>query len=574
MATGFEILGAITGAITLLKTAKDAYQSLVKTYQGYTEIGHRIVQVRKLFELNSFNIETLIELNGFNLETTDRLYKAFWGEEGWELIRNVLADIQAKCDDLKATVDKELTSTATHDQLAEPDRKRAQARVEKSARYLKHPKWSFLKRSMRSGERRGSMKICDKDESDKDKRIEKLQAQEEYVKKTTNVSVKIKFILSTSDKLESRLKSLEEDVRRFKELLENAWARQHHSIDYKTPYRRRRLAALAKEHDRVLQEAMEKRAEIKALYSCCSTAPRTLWLDVDLLERNTAGHLCKRFRFFLPSFDQDLRLEVSTDILHEQPSLGEEPQDNFLDACKKAHVKGVGLLWTLMDTDQGLPDHRRENHGKTWFRLCKHSEPLQAGQSKIFSLSVSLNTLLKAERIELAYQFAQSGLLLLGTSWLEAIGSNNLGRYKADEKPPRYILAFNRIHQSVLSRALLQNAQREKKDIHLYTFAIGACLVEIALQNRIVEIKLSSSERLIQIMESGTRRSLSARQVIKRVKEEMGDEYSEAVEFCFQDPKFASNREWKGDVLHNKHFTEEEISVELLDLFFNSVFVK
>ena len=570
MVTGLEILGAIVAIKVLLTTEKEAFEGLVQNYQAYTEVGQRTVQVRDHFEQLDFILDSWVKVHGLDTNTTEELCRAFWGERGWILIRDVLAGIQTRYDDLRTIVDREFAAASTYNQLAEADLKRAQARIVKPSR------WSSFKRFTHSGKAKcGNLERLPEDENKRDKRIQELRVRQAHVNEATGVTAKIDFILSTSEKLEKRLRSLEEDVHRLKEVAKAAWELQHPGMDYQTPYRRRHLAAFTRVQERVLQEARQMRTETKALYSCCSTDERALWLDIDLLEQNSKGQLCKCFHFHVPSFKQDLRLEVFTNLLREQPSPDEgEPQDEFLDACKKAYENGASLLWANMDIDQSSPGSSQESPEKVWFRLCKRSEPLRAGQSSISQLSGSLNSLLKAERLELAYQIAQSGLLLLGSSWLEAIGSSNLGRYKANETSPRYILEFKRIHHSLLSRALLQNPQREKKDIHLYTFAIGACLVEIALQTKIMEIKLSPSERVIQITESDTPKYLSARQIISRVKEEMGDEYSEAVEFCLQDPEFASNRKWDKNVLRDKHCTEEEISVALLDLFFRNVFVK
>ncbi len=54
----------------------------------------------------------------------------------------------------------------------------------------------------------------------------------------------------------------------------------------------------------------------------------------------------------------------------------------------------------------------------------------------------------------------------------------------------------------------------------------------------------------------------------------MKDNYADAVKFCLQDPATASNRKWLHGILYDSFFHGEEISLELLELYFNKVFVK
>ena len=66
----------------------------------------------------------------------------------------------------------------------------------------------------------------------------------------------------------------------------------------------------------------------------------------------------------------------------------------------------------------------------------------------------------------------------------------------------------------------------------------------------------------------------SLRKVVHHVQARLGEEYSEAVKFCLQDPKSAPNRQWQGGVLYDPTYTEEEVSVELLDLFYSEAFIR
>lgn len=65
----------------------------------------------------------------------------------------------------------------------------------------------------------------------------------------------------------------------------------------------------------------------------------------------------------------------------------------------------------------------------------------------------------------------------------------------------------------------------------------------------------------------------SLRKVVHIVQASLGEEYSEAAKFCFQDPKSAPNRQWLRAVLDDPTYSEEEGSVELLGLFYSEAFI-
>ena len=66
----------------------------------------------------------------------------------------------------------------------------------------------------------------------------------------------------------------------------------------------------------------------------------------------------------------------------------------------------------------------------------------------------------------------------------------------------------------------------------------------------------------------------SLRRVVSEVKKSIGADYSQAVEFCLQDPIYARNSKWENNILGDPTRSEEEKSVALLDLFYNNVLIK
>jgi hypothetical protein len=186
----------------------------------------------------------------------------------------------------------------------------------------------------------------------------------------------------------------------------------------------------------------------------------------------------------------------------------------------------------------------------------------------MFNIAVKLKDLFKAERMNIAYSIAESGLLLLGTSWLSALSSTTLKRLKHYQRATRYVLDIKDAHNSLSNR--LQN---ESRHIHLYIFTIGTLLAEVALGNAIKDVTRSSSGLELRVYKSGTLSYHSLRSIVSDVEQVMGEEYSSAVKFCLQDPILAPNSSWKDGVLYDATLSEEDISMELLGLFYEKVFI-
>ncbi len=241
-------------------------------------------------------------------------------------------------------------------------------------------------------------------------------------------------------------------------------------------------------------------------------------------------------------------------------------RDNFHDACEKVRQKEKDLLWMSSDNQNDSTASLRGIRGKLWFSLSKRAS--HVGQLDLSRLSVQLVSLVAAERLELAYSVVETGLILFGTSWLSAISSTALKRFKSKQKPPRYVLDINERYN------LLQTRLEHQKSLHRYIFTIGIILVEIALQAMIQDLRRSQSGLEILIGGSEGVKWRSPSHVASLVRAEFGTAYSEAVEFCLQDPVLASNRLWKGGVLYDTTRSQEQISMELLDLFYSNVLIK
>ncbi len=269
-------------------------------------------------------------------------------------------------------------------------------------------------------------------------------------------------------------------------------------------------------------------------------------------------------------------MEVSAEILRESPPLSIKERDNFKDACQKVHTDGKSLLRIRKDEHQGSSRNFGESQDRLWrFSLCRLAEPLQVREFEMASLSDKLKMLALAERLNLAYRVVESGLTLLGTPWLSSLCTMTLERFKnlkVDEQEPRYVLDIkgsrNRLHLKVDTLIL------KDYKIHPYIFAIGAVLVEIGLQLIVIDVRKGVEGLEMLTIESRKPTWSSTGRIISLIDKEMGSAFSEAVEFCLQDPVTASNHKWKKRVLYDGSRSEEEISMQLIDLFFENVLVK
>ena len=496
---------------------------------------------------------------GFDVPMTDDLYKAYWGEHGWKEIETQLAIVLIKCADLAAIIDQALPSTKTYDQIPENDRARARAYLDQRTPPTrpvtrKMIKQIFARRSPRH---------------DMEQKVEEIRILEEHITRSTSAWKKVKYVLCSSENLQQHLKALQDDFDALKELVKTAWRLQHPGIDYRTStLNKRHQAALTKACRFVIQEAKEDRLATKTLYSCCSSTKQALKLELSLFD-TTEDSRSKRFHIFVPrGIRYHEYLEVSTVILREDPPSGEVHWlDNFLDACDKVCQREKGLLWSPSDIQNGSVRSQRENKEKFWYSLMKCA--MHVGQVDLFRLSDQMTSLVAAERLELAYSIVETGLMLLGISWLSSLSNNTLKRFKANEQPPRYVLDINDRHG--LLRTQLWD---QRRDLHLHIFIIGITLVEIALRTMVRDFRRSGSRFDLLIGGSEGVKWRSPSHVASLVNEALGAAYSEAVKFCLQDPIHAPNRDWKEVVFYDTTRSEEQKSMELLDLFYENVLIK
>ena len=555
--TGFEIFGAIGTCVALLNLARQGYESLAKTYNEYRKAGPHIARTQRQCSAIYFNVEAWTKNCGLDIPMTDELYQAHWGQESWKLIEENLAAVHTSCADLAAIIDKALPAIDSYDKIPEKDRERAQTCL---ARRPPPTRNRLRKRIHQAVKSRTPRPFTEQ-------KVTEMRLLEDHISRTTSARKKIKYVLSSSDQVQKHIKQLNEDFNELKKLVKSAWSLQHPSLDYTTStLSERYLAALTQARQHLVEEARKDRLHTKALYSCCFGTRQALKLELSLI--GTPGDSrSKQFHLFMPQGQYQEHLEVSTVILRRDETLGNlVGGDDILEACGRALQEEPSLLRIPSDV-QNSSSRSLYTKDHFWFSLKKCA--VHTGGPSLSSLKLQMVSLVTAERLEVAYHVVETGLILLGTPWMSALSTTSLKRLKVSQQPPRYLIDVK--ERSNLVQTRLSN---QRKHLHMYILTIGVTLVEIALLTMIRDLRPSILGIELLIKDSEGLGWRSPRHITSLVNAELGASFSEAVEFCLQDPELASNRLWNKGIFYDRTCTEEQVSLGLLDEFYKNVVVK
>ncbi|KAM0795311.1 hypothetical protein BDR22DRAFT_826164 [Usnea florida] len=555
--TGFEMFGAVGTSIALLNMARQGFESLKNDYKEYKKYGQSVIKSHRSCEQMCYLIEAWSSFWDLNVRRSDEWYKAYWSERGWEQIQQQLAAVLIQCEDLAAIIDKALPENIYH-QISKADKERIKRHLdERAPRNPRqhgprlHPVERFA-RMLRN-------KI--KNDAWAAKTIE-IRILEEHITKATKVTKKAKYILISSDQLQTYLKNLEEEFKKLERLAEAAW-RERHGTDYRVSKTDKQIIALTETHKYILRQAKTQREETKALHHCCISTLESSKLELSLLDGSPPEEKSKAFRIFVPQPGRNVHLEVVTRILGDSAPTNEiKWRNDFSSACEEAHRGGQCLLWTFLEVKSG----RVASRPRTWFSVSKAPSPLYDNEPSMSDFSVRLRDMTIAQKLELAYSVVESSLILLGTPWLSALSSHTLKQYRIKHRqPPRYVLSIKETAPGLIQ----DQFQLKKGALELCIFRVGTLLAEIALGEVVRKFKKTDSglQLVITDHETKAQRSCSPHLIVNRVKRAIGTSYSEAVGFCLQDP-------WEPGTSYDSSFNEEEQAMELLEVCFHNILVK
>ena len=557
MVIGFEIYGALGTSVALLNVAQQGIKFFIKTCKDYQKVGYAISEAERKCDALCLLINNWKEFEGLDRRMSDESYKGLWGDD-WHQIKRDLNATELKFADFTNMVHEKLPPTFAYERIPNDFRERAEAHLKKQAGVIQvysTPKSELHKSSRTLREAPMGSPVA--------RRIRKQRAEQDYITKMTPSWVKVKFILSYSKRLTNELRSLTESFEELQRIVHAATP-----LDLRRGYSggltsgQRLVAKLSLTQSPVREEAKKNRPQMKSLYKCCSTSRQftELKLELDILKREGGVTRGKKFPMLTPRF------EIVAEILGDDaPSHELTFRDNFDDACKKVHEKENGQCLLRTGVTSG------NARSRTWFHLRKGNQTVPIRESHLVLLNIKLQNLARAERLELAYKVVESALLLLGTTWLAALSSATLKRFQHHGDGQRNVIRYF-VDLDPERNSFLGRLQDGGKNLHIDIFTVGAVLAEIALGRVITKVVDSGSGLEMRMADNS--RQYSLRKVISDVKGELGEEYSEAVKFCLQDPNLAPNRQWNDGVLYGSTITEEEMSIELVDLFYSEAFVR
>ncbi|MCJ1243287.1 hypothetical protein MMC30_000484 [Trapelia coarctata] len=542
MITGFEIFGAVNGALGALNLARTLFQYLYKTVQQYRGAGPKLLDLNDSFD--NFEVRLSIWADCWDVRgtTPDIFYVALWSPLGWRSMSRQLAAIDKTSEDFVKVLSK----------LVDPkDLRNLDARL--PALVIDEPDGTDPSQGANPVGLRAQ-------------RAAKTRALAKLAKKAVSWDDKAKFVLMKSDQLSEYLSELKD---RFTLLSADAldfFAATHPSVERSASIlTRRRIAAASM----LLQRALQTKAASEALYQSCLSSSRRgtppgiigqiggdnqsqlntdkrTRLEMDLVLGGMDGFTSLHYHLLIFSPTSTSWQEILVEgPLQDKVQMGLTVQD--LEAA-----------WVALQTQQScelqaaLVDAQVNN--TLHFHLTLPPDPIQQGSYREVGLSGLLSEIQARtsadshekfpvrERLELAYKVAECGLLLLGTSWLANISSKRVQRVSrpGPDQRRRYILEAGR-------------ETNELDSVEPQTFNVGVLLTEIAtaqpvlrimrfeMGNRNVELDLVMSSLRDGVVEQ---RKFRAAQVIKRVDEHMGQRYSEAVEFCLQQSQKYKRPEW------------------------------
>lgn len=571
MAEAFAIFGAATGAVGTLNLARQFLQSLIHTVQGYRDAGATLIELSNDFGCFQVRLEVWTRKWRLTESTPEEFYIALWSEIGWRSIAMQLAFIDNRSEDY-ATL---LATIMSFEDLQNIDIESQAADARKIQRSRSHGD------AVDGGSRLGCHTRADRTH------VERIKGK--LAKKNMTLESKAKFVISRATQLSECLDKLK---RKFNDLDNDSWnfyADAHPSSALNVSIIDRHETARAK---MLMQHALDTRDSSEALYQECLTLNHQVVQDSGLerpaeilrrseknlklpslemklssreisevtevhQQRTTVPRL--HYHLLIPWPGSESRLEILVEGLvqadrgQEGDVLNTKPPDciqsssiviqDFKKACALVELRKTCNFQAYLLSDP--------NVDTSLFRLTPPSEPIQSLTHKPISLSkwldlVQVTTSAESherfplsERLDLAYNIVECGLLLLGTSWLSNLSSKKIQRISVPgrEQHRRFLLETEDLTNEDLT------------PVEPQTFKVGVLLTEIATAQPVLRIRKHGSELhlvMASLLNSSlTPRSLPADKAVERVKNEMGQKYSSAVEFCLQQSQKRKSTAWE-----------------------------
>ncbi|ERF70352.1 hypothetical protein EPUS_07617 [Endocarpon pusillum Z07020] len=555
MVTGFEVFGAVSGALGTLNLVRQLLESVYTVGKDWAESGRKLLEVHDGFQIFIVRLETWSERTwSIDAEFNDDVGKAFWGDSGWRSISIQLAHIDKTAEEF-LVVFKKAADPAIIEKLL-PQHGNLLARAEQARSEEEHDRTGL-------STRRGDS-------------VRKLRELGDRLTKCLSPVSKVNLIISRAPvlldmlaALDARFLLLERDANAFYES-------QHPTVPRSVPQQQRLSTA---EGTMLLRNIKATKAASEALYRACGNLKNEVCtidhrrvegeglpkLEMNLLAAEPRFHsnddwkgFAMRYHLVLTSPEMENELEVLVEGPLHAPQLQAEIADDFAEACR--HIRVGRQCYFEADLEIN-------SRSATMFRLSSPLDPLRPWETKSIHLSGLLGAIEDmtsfqasgqfpyTERLNLAFKVAECGLLLIGTSWLSSIDSRNVQRLSDPswKTKRRFIFAVKATENEHLA------------NVEPHLFRIGKLLAEIAMGLPVRHIATFDGPQgpeldlviSVKIEETKEMRAMPAVEVEQRVRQAMGLSYSKAVAFCLQQSSDAQKENW-GRLLEFGTWKEKE----------------
>ena len=572
MVTGFEVFGAVSGALATLNLVRQLLESVCTVAKDWAKSGNKLLEVHDGFQIFIVRLETWSEKTwSIDAEFNDDVGKAFWGEAGWRSISIQLAYIDKVAEEF-LVVFKKAADPAIIEQLL-PQYASLLARAEQARSEDEHDRTGL-------STRRGDS-------------VRKLRELGDRLTKILNPVHRVKIIIRQAPvlldmlaALDARFLLLERDANAFYET-------QYPTVPRSAPQQQRLSTA---EGSMLLRNIKATKAASEALYRACGNLTNEVCtidhrraegeglpkLEMNLLAAEPRFHskddgkgFTMRYHLVLTSPEMENELEVLVEgPLHSPQLLQAHIAEDFAEACR--HIQVGRQCYFEADLDIN-------SRTATMFRLSSPLDPLRPWETKSIHLSGLLGAIEDmtsfqasgqfpyTERLNLAFKVAECGLLLIGTSWLSSIDSRNVQRLSDP--------SWKTKRRFIFEVKATENEHLANVEPHL--FKIGKLLAEIAMGlpvRRIVTFDGPHGPELdlvisVKIEEKKEMRAMPAVEVEQRARQAMGLSYSKAVAFCLQQSSDAQKENWGRLVEFGTWKEKEEAYMKLLANYHTSVYL-
>lgn len=584
--SGFEVFGAVGGALAVINLTQQLLRWLVKTGSELKDAGAQLLRYQKDFEAFVARLESWLK-NRWHLtdKSTDEIYVEYWGTSNWISIKDQLTTIQHIMEDVSGTLSRLLPEETlrsldeVHREIIEKGR--STTWVDATNLAARSGLWAKAK----------EQRSCFVREIDK----------------MTSRRAKARLVFCDSTRLSDDLTELNDRFTLLRSDAQDLYEEQHIYLPPNQSIQKRRRLA---EASLVLRDALQTKLASEILYWACAGLASTKAAEFEG-SHIPAGPTLACY----PSLEMDLLVRQQDDdasaagddaslrVLHyhivvEHPVgqkqwevLVEGPKPNeelntLTQTLSPVDLAQACAMLESTENDQYMGQLPSDPSTMCMFRLMSPYDPVELATHRSIHLSSLLGriqnrTSVEAheqfpikERIHLAFKVAECGLLLLGTPWLSNLNSRQIKRLS------RNPMALD----GRRSRRFLFEARAEAEIplsfIEPHTFRIGVLLAEIALGQPVENIIQWRSSPGIELdlwmahLRRGSTEmvSLPTGIVIERISNDMPPGYCRAVKFCLQQRLEVRKMDWDEVLNSNDWERRTGIYCHVLQDYFSEVY--